>query len=609
MTTSYPGGLDSFTNPTGADDQGTAVGGRTHSQMHADINDAVEAMQAELGTQPSGASVDVAARLSAIEADVSTAEGDIATIETTLGAGAAGGSDVATRLADLEAGGGGGATTVSAARTTTSAVSSFVAMPENIVKVGTTYWLLYSVATTTTSLHLASSSSPEGPWTAYGEILTCGSLAWETSSHTNGGSLLYYNGTYYLFYSCDTTSGAIGVATASTITGPYTKQTSPVLTVGGGGAWDSRRVQEPHVERAPDGTWVMSYMGETTAVPKDQSEKIGIATATDLLGPWTKSTANPVIGFGSTGEFDQGGAADPALFYDGELWWCLYSGLGVAGAKPWRLGLAYATDPEGPWTKVATNPILGPGATGAFDANSVWRGAIYQEGGVTYLPYGGVPASAASADAKVGSALITGIGERRLATLEDLERFRPNDVPITVTDLSSGAEVSGRIMQADGSGGVAWADAPTGGGGGTGALPTAWATYTPTWTGATTNPTLGTGGQIKGRYRRFGYNIEGRIELVVGTGATAGSGIYYFSLPPGVTAATPVTGVSYAVGAGWVYSTTNIYAATASINSADPTKFRVTIPTNVWSSSQPLTTSGNLATFTFSFETQESAFG
>lgn len=49
MTSAFPGGLDSFTNPTGASNQGTAVGGRTHSAMHADINDAVEAVQSALG--------------------------------------------------------------------------------------------------------------------------------------------------------------------------------------------------------------------------------------------------------------------------------------------------------------------------------------------------------------------------------------------------------------------------------------------------------------------------------------------------------------------------------------------------------------------------------
>ena len=63
MTTAYPAGLDAFTNPTASDDLSTPVGGRTHSQMHRDENDAIEAIQAELGVNPAGLYTTVAARL------------------------------------------------------------------------------------------------------------------------------------------------------------------------------------------------------------------------------------------------------------------------------------------------------------------------------------------------------------------------------------------------------------------------------------------------------------------------------------------------------------------------------------------------------------------
>lgn len=514
--------------------------------------------------------------------------------QAALGTGVDGGSTVAARLSSLEADGPATATIV-ATRTTTSATSSFVAMPENIVKVGTTYWLLYSVATgTKTSLYLASSTSADGPWTSYGEVLTCGSLAWETAPFTNGGALLEHDGTFYLFYACDDTGGAIGVATASTVTGPYTKNADPLIEVGVSG-WESRRVQEPDVRVAPDGTWVMAYMGEDLATAKGASEKIGIATAADPLGPWTKSAANPVIGFGDTGEWDEGGAADPSLFYENGVWWCLYSGLDAGGAKPWQLGLAYAYDLDGPWTRQQSNPILGPGGAGAFDANSVWRGAIYEENGVYHLPYGGIPASADSAQAKAGSAHVTGLGA----------------TSVTVDAISAtGTRDDTTFLRGDG----AWAVPPGVGGGGS--VPTAWTTYTPSWTGSTSNPTLGTGGEIKGRYRRFGYNVEGRIELRIGTSAGAGGGLYYLSLPAGVTPAVPITGVSYAVGAGWIYSGTRAIPATLCVDSGDLTKFRVvvgataTVDGSVWASSNfTLTASGNLATFQFSLETQESAFG
>lgn len=54
MTTNFPGNLDSFTNPTGGDLTSAEVGGRTHSDFHADVNDAIEALEAKVGADSSG---------------------------------------------------------------------------------------------------------------------------------------------------------------------------------------------------------------------------------------------------------------------------------------------------------------------------------------------------------------------------------------------------------------------------------------------------------------------------------------------------------------------------------------------------------------------------
>lgn len=50
MTTSYPSAFDAFTNPTASDDLDD--GSVLHSAQHANINDAVEAIQAVLGLNP-----------------------------------------------------------------------------------------------------------------------------------------------------------------------------------------------------------------------------------------------------------------------------------------------------------------------------------------------------------------------------------------------------------------------------------------------------------------------------------------------------------------------------------------------------------------------------
>lgn len=63
-----------------------------------------------------------------------------------------------------------------------------------------------------------------------------------------------------------------------------------------------------------------------------------------------------------------------------------------------------------------------------------------------------------------------------------------------------------------------------------------WTSYTPTWTGATTNPVLGNG-TLDGGYRAIGKTIAIRIRLVIGSTTTLGSGLWSLSLPSGLAPA------------------------------------------------------------------------
>jgi hypothetical protein len=68
MATSYPASLDNFTNPSGSD----TLASPDHAGQHTDINDAVEAIETELGTLPKGSSASVKARLDAVDVDVAS---------------------------------------------------------------------------------------------------------------------------------------------------------------------------------------------------------------------------------------------------------------------------------------------------------------------------------------------------------------------------------------------------------------------------------------------------------------------------------------------------------------------------------------------------------
>jgi hypothetical protein len=63
----------------------------------------------------------------------------------------------------------------------------------------------------------------------------------------------------------------------------------------------------------------------------------------------------------------------------------------------------------------------------------------------------------------------------------------------------------------------------------------AWTPYSPTWTGATTNPVLGNGSLV-GRYMKVGRSVLCEILLTTGSTTTYGSGAYTFGLPAAAAA-------------------------------------------------------------------------
>ena len=66
MATNYPTSIDAFTNPAGT----ATLASPDHAGQHTDINDAVEAIETELGTLPKGSKASVKARLDDVDTSV-----------------------------------------------------------------------------------------------------------------------------------------------------------------------------------------------------------------------------------------------------------------------------------------------------------------------------------------------------------------------------------------------------------------------------------------------------------------------------------------------------------------------------------------------------------
>ncbi len=130
-------------------------------------------------------------------------------------------------------------------------LSGTTILPENMVQSGSTYYIL--AATPNGDIYLLSSTDLS-TWANAGTIYT-------PESDSNGPFLIQDGGTWYLFYMAGTYGSAtIDYCTASAVTGPYTHR-GTAISVGASG-WDSRRVGEPYIIKTGS-TYVMFYMGDS----------------------------------------------------------------------------------------------------------------------------------------------------------------------------------------------------------------------------------------------------------------------------------------------------------------------------------------------------------
>ncbi|WP_052685172.1 hypothetical protein [Lentzea aerocolonigenes] len=62
------------------------------------------------------------------------------------------------------------------------------------------------------------------------------------------------------------------------------------------------------------------------------------------------------------------------------------------------------------------------------------------------------------------------------------------------------------------------------------AVGAAWTTYTPTWTGDSSNPSIGNG-TLTGAWTKIGITVMVRVSMLPGSTTTFGSGFWSFALP------------------------------------------------------------------------------
>lgn len=151
---------------------------------------------------------------------------------------------------------------------------------------------------------------------------------------------------------------------------------NPILLPGSADDWDGSAIEACNVIKDAD-TYYLYYHGwANNADLWKPGYRIGVATAKHPLGPWVKSENNPIIEMGAEGSWDEGWVACASLLKEEKNnFSMLYSG-------NFGVGLATAEHPLGPWKKYGQNPVI--------EENFGYVGSVLKVNGL-YLLYNEYP--------------------------------------------------------------------------------------------------------------------------------------------------------------------------------------------------------------------------
>lgn len=178
-----------------------------------------------------------------------------------------------------------------------------------------------------------------------------------TEDNTAFASVFLDGSTYHMFYFYNNASDIYQIGHATSSDGiTWTKDTAnnPILAESGSG-WDNYNVCVPVVWKEGS-TWYMLYRGRYSS---DNAQKIGLATASNPGGPWTKYGSNPVLSGSLAWEIGSSGQSsiDPwGIIKVGGTYYLYYSTISPANYNR-SVGVATSEDLH-TWAKYAGNPIM-----------------------------------------------------------------------------------------------------------------------------------------------------------------------------------------------------------------------------------------------------------
>lgn len=151
---------------------------------------------------------------------------------------------------------------------------------------------------------------PEGPYRYVSTVLAPRLGYWDATTCHNP-HIQCLDGKYYLFYMGNsngkTNTKRIGLATATSLDGPWERSDNPLLDAGVEGQWDDHCTTNPAFIRLANGECRLYYKSWNNVDYRQEqngikgNRKYGLAIANSPEGPYTRFEGNPVIDFSGYG--------------------------------------------------------------------------------------------------------------------------------------------------------------------------------------------------------------------------------------------------------------------------------------------------------------------
>jgi hypothetical protein len=177
---------------------------------------------------------------------------------------------------------------------------------------------------------------------------------------------------------------------------------TPVFDVGQAGEWDDTWMDAPEIVKGPD-LYYLYYYGDTAQQGPEISSAYGVATSPDGID-WTRHNDNPILEKGDSADWDGKWIESPAVIYDesDSLFYMYYNGMGWN----WLCNIGLATSEDGiHFTKSDQNPIMSYGSGGEFDDMWLGTPAVIRNNGLWQMWYCGFSSSSGFNNLQIGYAM------------------------------------------------------------------------------------------------------------------------------------------------------------------------------------------------------------